>query len=75
MPADAILVIATKPISELGPKITSFAQQMGLISPDMPISVDQLLAMQMGIPGLLDASQGVALAFTDLDNMEESMAV
>ncbi len=75
MPADAILVIATKPISELGPKMTSFAQQMGLISPDMPVSVDQLLAMQMGIPGLLDASQGVALAFTDLDNMEESMAV
>ncbi len=75
IPADAILVVATKPISELGPKMTAFAQQMGFLSPDMPISVDQMLAMQMGIPGLLDASQGIALAFTDLDNMEESMAV
>lgn len=61
MPADSQFVVATIPLTRLSTKADLFGRKVGL-APEAPINLEEMLAGELGISGMIDGSRGAGLA-------------
>lgn len=61
MPADSQAVVATIALAELSAKADLFARKIGIAS-EKPINLEEMLATELGISGMIDGSRGAGLS-------------
>lgn len=67
LPAGAQAIILVKPLDSLNTKINAFATAISMPQESMP-RLQDLLAMQISMPGLIDGARPIALA---IDNLKD----
>lgn len=76
MPADAMVVIATKPLADINSRVDVFIHQIGIVPPETPIDLVQnlktQLANQIGAPVTIDGSKGMGVAIMDMTNANQA---
>jgi len=61
MPKDAVVVVTSQRLDELGKKLDTFAKTVGLGAADKPFNIEEMIAGQTGITGL-DQTQAAGFA-------------
>jgi len=73
MPSDAMVVVACRSLSALSTKVDLFAHQMGFMTAEQSLNMEQLIGAETGLMNQIDGAGSLGLCVINLLNAEKTV--